>query len=120
MINAPRFDSDGYPAEDWLTELAVFTGEPEPLLCALQAAWRYPEMAQEIRPGVWRFATGGWSGNESLMSAAQSSTCWLCAIERKYLYLPGGGYYICLDGEEFDKVGDLIHGFFPWKEAAGE
>ncbi len=32
------------------------------------AAWRYPDYVRH-RGRRWRFATGGWSGNESLQGA---------------------------------------------------
>jgi len=96
MLKKPLFDKHGYPAgetlkaiekwphEDGFVELMEFVGK----------AWNedYGKVEKEEREGVmvYKFVTGGWSGNESIIEDLERnfvfwSLCWLKS-ER-------GGYY---------------------------
>lgn len=83
----PEFDSDGYPTEATLQKLREWpierAGEG---LAFMEKAWNYPDCVTHVlRPAeaavvqiypsreYWRFATGGWSGNESLVNAFMKS-----------------------------------------------
>lgn len=75
-----RLDADGYPTEEFLTWLETCE-YPEAALRAAQEAWRWPAVntlteAEAALLGPlehgdvpYRFATGGWSGNESIVRA---------------------------------------------------
>lgn len=81
----PVFDADGYPTDEFLDRIAGFTGTPHELLEDLTKAFGvYGDVG--ITPGDLRYrantgykvrmATGGWSGNESMISALQKSWFW--------------------------------------------
>lgn len=119
-----NFDRDGYPTDKSLRTIIKWTCHWEgtdihvaqrPLLEAVVEAWEYPESAQEVRPGVFTFATGGWSGNEDLMAALENNAliraCW------DKLYLPGGLYVFCIGPEgksEYETIADTIREW-AWK-----
>ncbi len=72
-MTQPTFDCDGYPTEKTLAAIRGWREDCAALLRYIAAAWYRPSYAQEARPGLWVFATGGWSGNESLMDAMRES-----------------------------------------------
>lgn len=85
----PTFDSDGYPTEETLKAISEWpASDAAGCLRFVQKAWNWPDYVNEqlsldeslvIYPGIsslrpkdakhLRFATGGWSGNESLIAA---------------------------------------------------
>lgn len=78
------FDADGYPSEHALEKITAWPARDfNGLLEYVASLWAYPDYvtrAPEAR--TYTFATGGWSGNESLVSALQQNlifwaTCWL-------------------------------------------
>lgn len=77
-------DYDGYPSEAALEKIAAWPARDfNGLLEYVASLWAYPDYvtrAPEAR--TYTFATGGWSGNESLVSALQQNlifwgTCWM-------------------------------------------
>lgn len=65
----PSFDADGYPTDATLRTIRRWPWQDlRGLFAYVAAAWRYPDYVRH-RGRRWRFATGGWSGNESLMAA---------------------------------------------------
>ena len=69
----PTFDRAGYPAEETLEIIKQWDMNPstmKDLMAFIASAWHWDDMARETSPGLWVFATGGWSGNESLPSIA--------------------------------------------------
>ena len=78
------FDSDGYPTDETLRTVRTFTGSPHQLVDLLQDITRaygvVTTMAFEDRygrPAVEVYmATGGWSGNESVIGALERSAFW--------------------------------------------
>jgi len=91
MMNSPCFDEHGYPTEhtekairDWPIERAA------ELPAYMATAWnRTYGRVEETQPGLWVFATGGWSGNESVLSAAHESIAW-AVLAWQSVYLAGG------------------------------
>jgi hypothetical protein len=90
-VTEPTFDADGYPTEESLACLAAWPyQDAEGALDFMAAAWSYPEYVRHglspeeavvthADPGdaFIRFATGGWSGNESLIDEFRSNQiCW--------------------------------------------
>ncbi len=80
-------DDYGYPAEaslDRIQEARPCTREDcREILEAVRAAWRYGSAKED--GGVYRFATGGWSGNEAMIVAMHqngvfSGICWRASI----------------------------------------
>jgi len=84
-MTEPEFDRDGYPTDRTLEAIEKWdSSDFRGLMKFVADAWKYPECAypkendDEIE---YHFATGGWSGNESLISSIRSNTiffmcCW--------------------------------------------
>lgn len=87
----PTFDAHGYPTDE---TLAIIENWPHDDWAALMEfvskSWHYPEYARK-NGREWSLATGGWSGNESIIYALGRNfvfwrTCWVRS-ER-------GGHYV--------------------------
>jgi hypothetical protein len=66
-------DSDGYPTEASLGQLRDWPHtDIAGWLEFAQALWYYPEAAT-VDGGRYRFATGGWSGNEDVIGAMRGN-----------------------------------------------
>lgn len=88
MTPSPAFDADGYPTEETLMAIRAWPKDWQALLEYVQEAWQYDdritysESTEEFHPGFfWYLSTGGWSGNEDIISALQANTlfwvsCW--------------------------------------------
>ena len=106
-MHTPTFDADGYPTEETLTYIAEFTDFTrfDELLDFIKAAWHWPDFAHhdlqpheaailhaELGEKFLRLATGGWSGNESLVAALEENRllgafCWrLSAVGGLHIY----------------------------------
>lgn len=87
-MTQPTFDADGYPTEETLDALRDWpTADPVGALDFLKAAWvtAYGSVAHDIsaheaavllagrEDRFLRLATGGWSGNESLLGTFRES-----------------------------------------------
>ncbi len=92
---SPTFDRDGYPTDEILNAIE-HAARPAEALDMARAAWHWPEFAHEtLRAAEYalvsvgesephryaRFATGGWSGNESIIGALNRNVmvralCW--------------------------------------------
>jgi hypothetical protein len=107
MMLEPTFDSDGYPTDDTLDAIREWDFHDFPALMEfVEAAWsdygwfgRYgaddgPKLVGIQDPDEddgcwWCGATGGWSGNESLVAALDqnpmfSVLCWSASIRGGY------------------------------------
>lgn len=110
-MNEPTFDKDGYPTEETLQALRNWPAETiKDAVPFIARAWYYPNMAEETRPGLWAFATGGWSGNEDLMAAFWGNiNTALLRWERLYV---SGGLHIIANTKEgeiaLDKLFSII------------
>jgi hypothetical protein len=87
-------DTDNYPSEQELKEISEYTPpdyDYAPFLSGLKTLWRYSDMGYwTMRVRRFYLATGGWSGNESIIAALQGnkifwSLCW-------YSSTRGGAY----------------------------
>jgi hypothetical protein len=87
-MNEPTFDSNGYPTEETLERIRTWPIKHEDeFLAAMDfagRAWSYPDRWQREddwpdpdlfdRPCTrYTFSTGGWSGNESIVSAIEAN-----------------------------------------------
>jgi len=103
-MDDPMFDEHGYPMRETLDEIATWPierGHRELLEFARRAFHprygylepgksRLPSWWQEEDEETWVAATGGWSGNEDVISALHQNTgfwltCWRASVV--------GGYY---------------------------
>jgi hypothetical protein len=92
-MKEPTFDADGYPSDDTIEAIEKWPTE-DFVNCLKFAEKAY----QKQHYGVWKkqdgwikIATGGWSGNESIVYALKTQVYW------KFLFLAqtsGGAYYI--------------------------
>jgi hypothetical protein len=95
-MKGPLFDKDGYPTEETLKFIEEYE-EPEApvqLIEFLLSAWHWPDYAKWEPPNL-ELHTGGWSGNEMLIQALQSSKSlfWLFYWQKSER---GGHYYFKL------------------------
>lgn len=104
MARTALFDRDGYPAEDTLAAIEKWPVKEHEdcadLLRFVAAAWYWPEYAREVAPGRWTFATGGWSGNESLLGALAQNLMFGALMSGRFLRLAGGFAVYCLTEEQ--------------------
>ena len=105
-MDTPTFDSGGYPTQETLDEIAQWPIERgyRKLLEFASRAFHshyhlgYLDPGRSILPAYWQeedeetwvAATGGWSGNEDVISALHRNTgfwlsCWRVSV--------AGGYY---------------------------
>lgn len=75
-MKEPTFDRNGYPTEDTLRMIREWEGDWTDMFEFLRAIWKYPErwsIAMVEDEQCYRFSTGGWSGNEELVSALEQN-----------------------------------------------
>jgi len=107
MMDYPTFDSDGYPTDETLDAISEWDFNDFPALMEfVEAAWsdygwfcNHDEIDGPKLVGIqdrdeddghwWQCATGGWSGNESLVAALDANTmfaalCWQASIRGGY------------------------------------
>ena len=75
-------DEDGYPTDETLAKIKDWPWD-DALGCLdhVRALWRYPDWVTKTEVGEchhFRFATGGWSGNEELIGALHSNVMIRC------------------------------------------
>lgn len=75
-IAEPRFDQHGYPDDRTLFELEWRRRDPAAWLNYAKAAWNQHYGKVDVKDGRFHFATGGWSGNESVIEAMRKNTLW--------------------------------------------
>lgn len=97
IYSKPHFDDDGYPTEDfleWLKNYNTFQESQEDLLDEIEAAWWLAEWGfrkhKDKEQTVLFLHTGGWSGNESIISSLEGN---LFFWHRFYDSHHAGGHY---------------------------
>ena len=112
-MNEPTFDKDGYPTEETLERIATWPIETVADMHAAMdfagSAWSYPdrwETFEEINATnpaaperVYRFSTGGWSGNESIVGAIERNL--VLQMMGAYSWQRGGHYVYRFPAREF-------------------
>jgi hypothetical protein len=103
-----------YPTEEELKVIEEWRIEKyEELPAHIASLWNYPEYAKETRPGIWVFATGGWSGNEELIGALKQNIAWnLLAWDS--LYVSGGLLVIAIGKEAKEEMGKFHQEITNW------
>ncbi len=96
-MNAPTFDSDGYPTEETLQAIREWPADTDckyprwsGLMKFIQEAWTYDYPYWEREGNTYHLSTGGWSGNESIIAAMiQNRIFWMvCWVSNRR-----GGHY---------------------------
>lgn len=110
-------DHDGYPLEEtlaliknWRTERGTGIAT---LLGYVADCWYYPDRAQEVRPGIWTFSTGGWSGNEELLQALVTSAMWMI-YGRDSIALTGGFLCVAVTKDAKVEMEDMVERIVVW------
>lgn len=99
----PTFDHDGYPTEETLATITAWDWHDFPALMEyVKRAWcdygffdNEPSRVETLFPGCeqdgcyWYCATGGWSGNESILGALATNemfmaVCWNASARGGY------------------------------------
>jgi len=118
QIKQPTFDKDGYPTEETLRTIRHWGPTMiEDLMKFIASAWHWSDMAKQTSPGLWVFATGGWTGNEMLICALQESLAWLLA-ER--ICLPHGLVIIAINDKAKEKLKKMHQQIVNWAWAGGK
>jgi len=69
-VKHPSFDKDGYPTEETQLEIARWHySDLDGWLDYIREAWNHDYGRIWVEAGMLRLATGGWSGNESIIRA---------------------------------------------------
>lgn len=75
-------DEDGYPEDNELKQIAEWSWQDIPsMLAFVLGLWWCPDFGWHLEGDKLNLSTGGWSGNESLISAIQQNRmfwtlCW--------------------------------------------
>jgi hypothetical protein len=95
------FDEDGYPTEEALDEVANFDccGDLYGFLSLIENLWNYPERFV-LEDNKLYLSTGGWSGNEEIISYMQENFFWRLSWEKS---IRGGHYWFDLSVFNKDK-----------------
>ena len=88
-MKQPEFDNDGYPTEETLETIAEWRGSYRDLLEFARQAWHWLDYVSIAKTKntfgnevlEYTFVTGGWSGNEDVISALHKNIvfyafCW--------------------------------------------
>ena len=73
-------DRDGYPDDadlEFIDNYSLLDQGTLPLINHILKIWHWPEYATFDADGVLTLVTGGWSGNESIVSALEPTEFWL-------------------------------------------
>lgn len=74
VVRHPTFDADGYPTEE--TELAIKAWDVRDApgwMAYIREAWNHHYGRMWEESGMLKMATGGWSGNESIIHAMREN-----------------------------------------------
>jgi hypothetical protein len=73
-IAQPTFDTEGYPTDATLETISTWPFPFDGLMAYVRTAWQYANAGYWQQDGPrYRLSTGGWSGNESLITALQAN-----------------------------------------------
>lgn len=81
MENREYLDVDGYPTEDALKEIREFNKVDHESMCEfidfLKSIWWAADWGFIINGKILELHTGGWSGNEDIISELTKSSLWI-------------------------------------------
>lgn len=109
-----------YPSDELLAKIKSWTpskwDDIAPLVRMVADAWEYPDWAKETSPGLWVFATGGWSGNESLIEALGENPISYCC---RRLSLEGGLHVFAITAMAKERMAACHERITAWAWAGG-
>ena len=111
-------DEDGYPTEYALERMLDFEGTPRQFVDFVSSMWwmdlsSFKRDIETDEPCYrWSMATGGWSGNETIISEMQEAFFYMnfWSVSRR-----GGGFDFEIPLDRIDERGFLGH-WKRWKE----
>ncbi len=115
-MKEPTFDSDGYPTEETLQFIKKYQDIHNLRFLAefIVKAWYWPDYAKwddksEVFPSTLELHTGGWSGNEILISALQESESlfWTFYWQKSER---GGHYYFEIPRTKAERAAGRVNG----------
>jgi hypothetical protein len=73
-----------YPTEQELEALAKWPiSDMDGLWAEIRRLWHFGDWGYSVEGGMWRLATGGWSGNEDVIEALKANRIfWLMCWQR--------------------------------------
>jgi hypothetical protein len=81
----PTFDSDGYPTDETLKIISEWDGnDVHGWVNYIREAWNHRCGRIWEDGGMIKFATGGWSGNESIIQAMTKNILWTMLWESSH------------------------------------
>lgn len=104
----PTFDKRGYPTEETLEVIQSWgMRDIEGLVRFIAEAWdKNYGSVEETYPGVWTFATGGWSGNEDIIFVLTANKGY-CFLSWQTIGLAGGLFIFAVNGKREKKLNEL-------------
>ena len=70
VVRHPSFDADGYPTEETLATIKAWPYDQLPALAEyIRESWNHHYGRMRTENKLLKLATGGWSGNESVLQA---------------------------------------------------
>lgn len=93
-------DEEGYPTNEWLNFLIDYEPDVMPILDLIELikqSWHFGDWGYKIDKNedgttTLELHTGGWSGNEDIISAIKSNV-YLTQFQLKYVMWKTGGHY---------------------------
>lgn len=85
-MTTPTFDADGYPSDETLEHIEALgrTAHTDEWLRLVREAWNHHYGVIREKGGRIEFATGGWSGNESIIGSMKGSFQWIMLWESSH------------------------------------
>lgn len=99
-----ELDDDGYPTDETLDAIRQYpilcAADCEDLLTLIEPIWTFKNyISKDSDTGLWTVSTGGWSGNESIISALEENALFWTLY---WIQSRRGGHYI------FGDLGNLL------------
>lgn len=97
-----ELNDDGYPTQETLDAIKAYpifrANDCETLLTLIQPIWTFSDyMVKDAVTGYWFASTGGWSGNEDIISALVDNALFWPLF---WLQTRAGGHYVFGDIKE--------------------
>ena len=90
ILAANEFLTNDYPTDEELQAIEDFAGTPREMTEYLRSIWHWDMVSHEPAESDFgpvirvRLVTGGWSGNESIVSALEKTMYWMIGWESSH------------------------------------
>ena len=104
--------NNDYPSDATLQKIRDWDiADCKGVLDFIREQWKY--MGRNTRPGIYTFATGGWSGNELLLEALYASPPWHM-LQLNSIRLPGGLLCCAITDEAREEMQEMHSTIVTW------